>query len=101
MLDGLTSASSTDNKLDNVNFLNLIDCIPDFLSVQVTLFTLNFKIAVFQLCSMFPLFVLKYQFKGLTQWRMIHAFCPKGSEDQNLRCKTLCQMLIMTENFQT
>ena len=31
---------------------------------------------------------------------LFYAFCPKGSEYQNLRCKTLCQMLIMTENFQ-
>ena len=31
---------------------------------------------------------------------LFHAFCPKGPDYQNLRGKTLCQMLIMTENFQ-
>ena len=31
---------------------------------------------------------------------MFHAFCPKGPDYQNLRWKTLCEMLIMIENFQ-
>ena len=48
------------------------------------------------------LFVQKYQFKALTQWRilsMFHAFCPKEPDYHNLRCKTLCKMLIMIEIF--
>ena len=51
---------------------------------------------------MFLLYVQKYQFKALTQWRMLsmfHAFCPKEPNYQNLTCKTLSEMLIMTENF--
>ena len=66
---------------------------------------LNFKIvAVFQLYNMFLLFVQKYisVLKSLIQSRilsMFHAFCLKGPDYQNLRCKTLCEMLIMLKIF--
>ena len=30
---------------------------------------------------------------------MFHAFYPKGPDYQNLRFKTLCEMLIMIETF--
>ena len=52
---------------------------------------------------MFLLFVQKYQFKALTQWRilsMFHAFCPQRPDYQNMKCKNLCEMLIIIENFQ-
>ena len=67
-----------------------------FVRSKVQLITSNISrlIRVFDmllfLCH--PVFVQKYQFKALTQWRilsMFRAFCPKEPDYQNLRCKTL------------